>query len=98
MLLLRLIEVFTQRVIYFVYFNFLAQTRLFCIFSVLWHPSGENTDIITLSDNHIIRWNVEDGSTSARVSISSCQVPLSRSPKTRRLDGIVSCLASPTAH
>ena len=36
--------------------------------SILWHPSGESSDIITLADNHILRWSLDDN--DAKVSSS----------------------------
>ena len=37
------------------------------LFSVLWHPSGDSTDVITLSDNHILKWDMEASGTNGRV-------------------------------
>ena len=33
----------------------------------MWHPSGESTDVITLSDNHILKWEMEASGTNGRV-------------------------------
>ncbi|KAK2193354.1 hypothetical protein NP493_15g05042 [Ridgeia piscesae] len=37
---------------------------------VLWHPSGENTDIISLTDNHIMQWDLEASGGTAKLSSS----------------------------
>ena len=37
-------------------------------FSVIWHPSGESGNVITLADNNILMWDVEASGTNATVS------------------------------
>ncbi len=38
-------------------------------FSVLWHPSGESTSMLSLADNHILMWDVDASGKSAKVLI-----------------------------
>ena len=34
----------------------------------MWHPSGDNTSVIGLADNHIITWDVDTSGNSAKVN------------------------------
>ncbi|XP_060081010.1 EARP and GARP complex-interacting protein 1-like [Ylistrum balloti] len=38
--------------------------------SILWHPTGDNSNLIGLSDNHILLWDLESSSNTAKLSAS----------------------------
>lgn len=37
----------------------------------MWHPSGDNSNVIGLADNHIIVWDIDTAGNSAKVISSS---------------------------
>lgn len=40
--------------------------------SVLWHPGGDKSKVVTLADNHFVTWDLNDSSTTAAVTGSAC--------------------------
>ncbi|KAL4236005.1 Protein tssc1 [Mactra antiquata] len=39
--------------------------------SIMWHPSGDNSNVIGLADNHIIVWDIDTAGGSAKMSSST---------------------------
>ena len=48
---------------------------------ILWHPSNESSDVITITDSHVVLWDTEASGTSVRVSTGACTVLLVRNAK-----------------
>ena len=33
----------------------------------MWHPAGDNTNVVGLADNHIIVWDIDTSANTAQV-------------------------------
>ena len=51
-------------------FNPRFHTACVYVYRILWHPSGESTNVIALADSRILLCDIEPSGESAKVSVA----------------------------